>query len=158
MRVTGPRDWSGRWRDGSGRRLIVPALRWFALRFPDPPHRTGHRQALAMHPLDLAQLGDNVFRLLSRSSHPVVRLFAEILPDIAHRGWTPSKALAQLRSPAAEGRSAEGSGGLASALCEEAVEIGRVGKACQMRDLGNRAFGEEQIALRLDQDTLVQQA
>ena len=68
-----------------------------------------------MQPLDLAQWADNVFRLLSRSSRSVVLLFAEILPDVAHRGGTPSKALAQLRSPAADGRPAEGSGGLASA-------------------------------------------
>ncbi|WP_335949421.1 hypothetical protein, partial [Salipiger bermudensis] len=45
--------------------------------------------------LDLTQLGDNVFRLLSLSSHSVVLLFAEILSDFTHRGWTTSKGLAQ---------------------------------------------------------------
>ncbi|MHA7869341.1 MAG: FadR/GntR family transcriptional regulator [Salipiger thiooxidans] len=50
-----------------------------------------------MHPLDLAPLADNVFRLLTLSSHSLVLLFAEILPDIAHRGWTTSKGLAHAR-------------------------------------------------------------
>jgi LysR family nitrogen assimilation transcriptional regulator len=45
--------------------------------------------------LDLAQLGDNVFRLLTLSSHSVVLLFAEILSDFRLRGWTTSKGLAQ---------------------------------------------------------------
>ncbi|MGR3199504.1 MAG: hypothetical protein ACU0DM_12300, partial [Paracoccus sp. (in: a-proteobacteria)] len=44
--------------------------------------------------LDLTQLGDNVFRLLSLSSHSVVLLFAEILSDFRLRGWTTSKGLA----------------------------------------------------------------
>lgn len=50
-----------------------------------------------MQHLDLTQLGDNVFRLLSLSSHSVVLLFAEILPDFTLRGWTTSKGLAHGR-------------------------------------------------------------
>lgn len=50
-----------------------------------------------MQHLDLAQLGDNVFRLLTLSSHSLVRLFAEILPDFAHRGGNTSKGLAHAR-------------------------------------------------------------
>ncbi|WP_335949931.1 hypothetical protein, partial [Salipiger bermudensis] len=57
-----------------------------------------HRQALAVQHLDLTQLGDNVFRLLSLSSHSVVLLFAEILSDFTHRGWIISKGLAQAGS------------------------------------------------------------